>query len=92
MGGKRGAEIKVKGATFDEEDWRSRGSCRGVDPAIMFPVTAFDEMIGKRVCANCPSKSPCLQYALNNNEKDGIWGETTESERNRIQRQRRRTG
>ena len=38
----------------------------------------------------CPVRVECLNYALNTKQDDGVWGGTTENERARIKRQRRR--
>ncbi len=41
------------------------------------------------MCAGCVVKVDCLEYALENGEKFGIWGGASERERRRIRRQRR---
>jgi WhiB family transcriptional regulator, redox-sensing transcriptional regulator len=43
-----------------------------------------------RICAVCPVKDECLDYALRNPSLDGIWGGTSEEERRKIRRRRRR--
>jgi WhiB family transcriptional regulator, redox-sensing transcriptional regulator len=45
----------------------------------------------KAVCAGCHVRVACLEHALAQREKQGIWGGATERERRRIIRQRRRT-
>jgi WhiB family redox-sensing transcriptional regulator len=45
----------------------------------------------KAVCGGCHVRVACLEHALNQREKQGIWGGATERERRRIIRQRRRT-
>lgn len=92
MGGKRHAEIKIKGTTFDEEGWRSRGNCRGMDPDLMFPLSDKDVDKGKAVCVGCPVSQECLEFALTNGEKHGIWGGYSEKEIDRIRRIRRKAG
>ena len=74
-----------------ELSWRQRGACHGLDPAIFFPDTeeAADE--AKQICAECSVCVACLEHALNSRERDGVWGGTTEKERRRIIRQRRRS-
>jgi WhiB family transcriptional regulator, redox-sensing transcriptional regulator len=71
--------------------WRQHGACRGLDPAIFYPLDDEDAEPAKDVCAGCPVRQPCLEHALSSREKDGIWGGATERERRRIIRQRRRT-
>jgi len=44
--------------------------------------------MSKLLCGDCPLKLLCLEYALEANEQDGIWGGLTRNERNSIQRSR----
>lgn len=71
--------------------WRQKGSCRGLDPAVFYPASDDDAEPAKAVCAGCPVRQLCLEYALANRERDGIWGGATERERRRMLRQRRKT-
>ncbi|HLI24317.1 MAG TPA: WhiB family transcriptional regulator [Acidimicrobiales bacterium] len=71
--------------------WRQRAACRGVDPDIFYPLTEEDAGAAKAVCAQCSVRQACLEYALAQREKDGVWGGATERERRRILRQRRRS-
>jgi len=71
--------------------WRQKSACRGVDPEIFYPVSDEDADAAKAICAMCAVRQPCLEYALANREKDGVWGAATERERRRILRQRRKS-
>lgn len=71
--------------------WRQKAACRGVDPDIFYPVTEEDAEEAKAVCAGCVVRQTCLEWALTNRERDGVWGGATERERRRILRQRRRS-
>lgn len=72
--------------------WRELGACRGLDPAIFYPDSDEDEALdAKAVCAQCPVRVACLEFALATREKTGVWGGATERERRRIIRQRRRS-
>ena len=72
--------------------WRQQARCRGVDPAIFYPVSDEDESLeAKEICAECPVREPCLEYALTVREKHGVWGGRTERERRRLIRQRRKS-
>lgn len=78
-------------------DWRTRAACRDHDlPGIFFPKAdtgpGWEAVIteAKAVCARCPVRAHCLQWALGNRITDGIWGGLTETER-RPRRDRRRT-
>lgn len=71
--------------------WRELGACRGLDPEVFFPETDEEADEAKAICAECPVRVACLEHALASREKVGVWGGTTERERRRIVRQRRRT-
>lgn len=71
--------------------WRQKAACRGVDPDIFYPVSDDDAEAAKAICATCPVREACLEYALANRERDGVWGGATERERRRLIRQRRKT-
>jgi WhiB family redox-sensing transcriptional regulator len=71
--------------------WRQRAACRGVDPDIFYPVSEEDADEAKGICFACPVRQACLEYALVNRERDGVWGGATERERRRMIRQRRKS-
>jgi WhiB family redox-sensing transcriptional regulator len=71
--------------------WRLKGACRGLDPAIFYPVSEDDAAEAKVVCHSCPVRETCLEWALANREHDGVWGGATERERRRMIRQRRKS-
>jgi WhiB family redox-sensing transcriptional regulator len=73
--------------------WRKRGACRGLDVEIFYPPTEddLDAAEAKEICAECPVRQACLEHALAHREHEGIWGGTTERERRRIIRQRRKS-
>jgi WhiB family redox-sensing transcriptional regulator len=71
--------------------WRDRAACRGLDPDIFYPVSDDDAEPAKEICAACPVREACLEYALVNRERDGVWGGATERERRRLIRQRRKS-
>ena len=71
--------------------WRQHAACRGIDPNIFYPASDEDAEEAKGICAACPVRQACLEYALANRERDGVWGGATERERRRIVRQRRKT-
>jgi len=71
--------------------WRSLGACRGLDPEIFFPETAEQLERAMKICDGCGVRVACLEHALARREKVGVWGGTTDKDRRRIIRQRRRT-
>jgi WhiB family redox-sensing transcriptional regulator len=71
--------------------WRQKAACRGVDPDIFYPVSEEEAEEARAICRACPVLESCLEWALTNRERDGVWGGATERERRRIIRQRRRS-
>jgi WhiB family redox-sensing transcriptional regulator len=67
-------------------DWRLRAACLDADPELFFPEgtsgPALEEASrAKLVCAGCPVRTRCLDWALANGAAFGIWGGRTEQER-----------
>ena len=71
--------------------WRQKGACRGLDPAIFYPVSEEEAAEAKAICATCTVREACLEFALANREHEGVWGGATEKERRRMIRQRRKS-
>ena len=71
-----------------ERDWQSRANCMGVDPDLFFPERGASTREAKEVCRGCVVREDCLEYALANGEKFGIWGGLSERERRRVRRMR----
>jgi WhiB family redox-sensing transcriptional regulator len=72
-------------------NWRDDAACRDTDPDLFFPVgttgLAVDQIASaKAVCASCPVRTECLDFALFTNQDSGVWGGTSEDERRKIRR------
>ncbi|MFP3881411.1 MAG: WhiB family transcriptional regulator [Actinomycetota bacterium] len=71
-------------------DWRVRAACSGYPNSLFFPTAeGLDEGAiekAKAICAICPVIDECLQYALETNQRSGIWGGTSEKERKSLRR------
>ena len=76
--------------SLQQIEWRKLGACRGLDAAVFYPDDDDDGEEAKSVCDGCGVRVACLEHALMNREKAGVWGGATERERRRIIRQRRR--
>ena len=72
----------------EEKSWQDFANCLGVDPDLFFPERGASTREAKEVCRGCIVREDCLEYALQNGEKFGIWGGMSERERRRIRRQR----
>ena len=61
--------------------WRELAACRGAGLNLFFPERGESAGPARRVCAACPVREPCLDYAISNRITHGIWGGLSELER-----------
>ena len=71
-------------------DWMADGNCRHESSSTFFPSDGVGVEVARRICATCPVRTPCLEYALRNHIAHGVWGGASERERRRIARRGRR--
>lgn len=64
--------------------WMLDAACRDADPEAFFPEKGGSTLYAKRICADCPVAAQCLDLALTNGERFGIWGGLSERERRRL--------
>ena len=85
----RGGHVQIP-ISIEPEDrsWQDYANCLGVDPDLFFPERGASTREAKEVCRGCVVREDCLEYALVNGEKFGIWGGMSERERRRLRRQR----
>ena len=80
----------VRRADVDDEDnalaWQSDALCAQTDPEAFFPEKGGSTRDAKKICASCEVRSQCLEYALQNDERFGIWGGLSERERRKLRR------
>ncbi len=82
------------------EGWEAYAACRGADTSLFFAPNYFErreeklarEAKAKAICARCPVREPCLEYALRTRDPHGIWGGLNELERRRLLRARELAG
>ena len=68
--------------------WTQQAACRGTDTDIFYPATPAEEAEALSICATCPVRAQCLDYAIRNRETYGIWGGATPEQRRRTRRER----
>nr|BFF10675.1 hypothetical protein GCM10025699_19780 [Microbacterium flavescens] len=66
--------------------WQTDALCSQTDPEAFFPEKGGSTRDAKRVCASCDVRGECLEYALQNDERFGIWGGLSERERRKLKR------
>jgi WhiB family redox-sensing transcriptional regulator len=79
-------------AAAPSTDWQELGLCRVTDATVFFPPAHFEhkperiarEAKAKAICARCPVRITCLDWAITTREPHGVWGGYSESERKQI--------
>lgn len=75
---------------MNRTDWREEAACRGQWGLFHAPdgeraaQTHRRALQAKAICATCPVISQCLRDALDHNDRNGIWGGTSERQRRRL--------
>ena len=67
----------------------SQGLCLDADPEVFFGDKIWDIEAAKKICQQCPIMEDCLEVALEDNIKYGVWGGATPEERVRFKREPR---
>ncbi len=70
----------------EEQDWQERALCAQTDPEAFFPEKGGSTREAKKVCLSCDVRGECLEYALANDERFGIWGGLSERERRKLKK------
>ncbi|MDT0223500.1 WhiB family transcriptional regulator [Gordonia sp. AC31] len=70
------------------EPWHWNALCASVGGDFWHPEKGESAEPARLICNRCPVKDQCLQWALDNYEKDGIYGGVTAKERHRMVKER----
>lgn len=73
-------------ADHDDTHWRDFARCQESDPDLFFPEIGDKAREAVAICAGCPVRNQCLNYAITHNERFGIWGGLSRHERQRWKR------
>ena len=71
-------------------DFFEVAACRDADTSVFFPVSEADAEEAKAICALCPVREECREYALETRPPEGVWGGLTPTERHRLIRRRQK--
>lgn len=82
--------------TRTDNEWWHKARCKGMDTNKFYQPDQDDgsstrlrrERAAKAICAVCPVSKECLDWAIENGERAGIWGGLTPVERGVARRQR----
>lgn len=80
--------MQIELTSEPQANWQDQANCLGVDPDLFFPEQGESTLAAREVCRGCVVRMDCLEYALVNGEKFGIWGGLSERERRRLRRGR----
>ncbi|WP_248583621.1 WhiB family transcriptional regulator [Nocardioides sp. InS609-2] len=69
---------------WDTQPWADNALCASTDPEAFFPEKGGPTREAKSVCTRCTVAAECLDWALEHNERFGIWGGLSERERRRL--------
>ncbi len=69
-------------------EWHEAALCAQTDPEVFFPEKGGSTRAAKATCRVCPVAAECLAWALEHDERFGIWGGTSERDRRRLKAER----
>ncbi|RJS46625.1 WhiB family transcriptional regulator [Nocardioides cavernaquae] len=79
-------ELYLLESDVEEIGWQERALCAQTDPEAFFPEKGGSTREAKKVCHTCEVRDDCLEYALMNDERFGIWGGLSERERRKLKK------
>jgi WhiB family redox-sensing transcriptional regulator len=82
-----GAAGPVLSIGDDDLRWQARGRCAETDPEAFFPEKGGSTREAKMICRGCEVRGECLQYALDRDERFGVWGGLSERQRRALKRE-----
>jgi hypothetical protein len=66
---------------FGTEPWLAGGACRPYPTAWWFSTDFGETTTAKHICAECPVRVECLEYAIDRPALLGVWAGTKPAER-----------
>ncbi len=82
------AWLDLQTREYNPDEWQQRALCPQVDPEVFFPEKGGSTREAKKVCSSCEVQAECLEYALGNEERFGIWGGLSERERRKLKKRK----
>ncbi|WP_436231447.1 WhiB family transcriptional regulator [Arcanobacterium phocae] len=73
----------------EDLSWMEEALCAQTDPDIFYPEKGGSTAPATSVCASCSVRAECLEYAVTNDIRHGIWGGISDNDRKRIARERK---
>ncbi|GAB7039721.1 MULTISPECIES: WhiB family transcriptional regulator [Catenuloplanes] len=63
-------------------------ACQPEDQPRFYPDRGVSVGPARTICARCPAEVVCLDWAIETDQRFGVWGGKTTPERQRIRRER----
>ncbi len=79
-------ELFLLESSAGDASWQERALCAQTDPEAFFPEKGGSTREAKKVCLTCEVRQDCLESALENDERFGIWGGLSERERRKLKK------
>lgn len=73
--------MRIDSITEADLAWQQRALCAQVGTEFFFPEPGSSVREAKRICQLCDMRATCLEYALEHDERFGVWGGLSEKER-----------
>lgn len=70
---------------IDRPAWQQHAACHGMT-ALFFPGRGEDARPARAICAGCPVRTECLDFAIDGGDHHGVFGGTSERERRSLRR------
>lgn len=75
-------------ALLAPQPWTDGALCAQVGGDAWFPEKGGSVREPKRICSRCPVQAECLQYAMDEDIRFGVWGGLSERERRALRKRR----
>jgi WhiB family redox-sensing transcriptional regulator len=79
-----GGLVPQRNGGVPDTEWMQRGLCRSTPLVNFFPTAGAGVAVARKVCAKCPVRAECLEYAIQEGVTHGVWGGASDRERQRI--------
>ncbi|MET7361732.1 WhiB family transcriptional regulator [Streptomyces sp. NPDC005562] len=80
--------MQIEMTAEPELAWQEQALCAQTGADFFFPEPGSSVREAKDICRMCEMRTACLEYALNNDERFGVWGGLSEKERYALRRDR----
>jgi WhiB family transcriptional regulator, redox-sensing transcriptional regulator len=69
---------------FGQPAWQRYAACRGENVGTFIRTRGGNFNAARELCRHCSVRQECFDFAMGDDELVGMWGGTTEAERQRL--------